>query len=220
MSPKWASLGLESERHHRSLDPRRQLREWLGRLEHRRHDMRTAPGGKERDLVQRHVKRRQPGDGSHTDTLPRVLASVEPDAYIVPKRERGGSRASARSCSPHAMGLVPALLHPKRSMTRRNHRWDRGVGLTLVASALLACADEPSRISFLLITVDTLRADALGSYGASPSVTPNLDRLASRSTVFENASASMPMTRPSHFSLFTSLYPREHGTSPSLSSGS
>lgn len=82
---------------------------------------------------------------------------------------------------------------------------------TLLLSTLVACSDEVPQTSFLLITVDTLRADALGSYGASPSVTPNLDRLASRSTVFENASAPMPMTRPSHFSLFTSLYPREHG---------
>ncbi len=96
-------------------------------------------------------------------------------------------------------------------MMWRSQRWSRGVGLILGASALLACADEPSRTSFLLITVDTLRADALGSYGASPSVTPNLDRLASQSTVFENAAAPMPLTRPSHFSLLTSLYPREHG---------
>jgi arylsulfatase A-like enzyme len=59
--------------------------------------------------------------------------------------------------------------------------------------------------------VDTLRADALGAYGAQPSRTPRIDRLAAESTLFERAAAPMPLTRPSHFSMLTSRYPREHG---------
>ncbi len=85
----------------------------------------------------------------------------------------------------------------------------------LVAAVLLfvlACAaDVPPSPSFLLVTVDTLRADALGAYGARPSRTPRLDRLAAEATLFENAAAPMPQTRPSHFSMLTSRYPREHG---------
>ena len=88
------------------------------------------------------------------------------------------------------------------------------VGGALVSGLLGAlaqgCGGEPSP-SVLLITIDTLRADELGAYGASPSRTPNLDRLAQESTVFERAAAPMPLTRPSHSSLFTSRYPREHG---------
>ena len=61
------------------------------------------------------------------------------------------------------------------------------------------------------MTIDTLRADELGVYGAAPSPTPRLDALAQESAVFERAVAPLPMTRPSHFSLFTSRYPREHG---------
>jgi arylsulfatase A-like enzyme len=63
----------------------------------------------------------------------------------------------------------------------------------------------------VLITVDTLRADRLGCYGAERPATPHIDRLASEGTLFERAGAPMPMTRPSHFSMFTSSHPRDHG---------
>ena len=73
-----------------------------------------------------------------------------------------------------------------------------------------ACGDT-SPPNVLIITVDTLRADFLGAYGDLDAVTPNLDALARSSTLFERAAAPMPMTRPSHFSMLTSMYPREHG---------
>jgi arylsulfatase A-like enzyme len=60
------------------------------------------------------------------------------------------------------------------------------------------------------VTLDTLRADHVGAYGDAAR-TPSLDRLAAQATVFEQAAAPMPMTLPSHFSLFTGRYPREHG---------
>ncbi len=81
----------------------------------------------------------------------------------------------------------------------------------LLAAALGCTAGSPAGPSLLLVTVDTLRADALGAYGARPSRTPRLDRLAAESTVFERAAAPMPQTRPAHFSMLTSRYPREHG---------
>jgi choline-sulfatase len=62
----------------------------------------------------------------------------------------------------------------------------------------------------VLITVDTLRADRLGCYGGAVP-TPNIDRLAREGLVFDNAACPMPQTRPSHFSILTSLYPRQHG---------
>jgi arylsulfatase len=95
---------------------------------------------------------------------------------------------------------------------RGARRWRR---LLLAAACGLvpACAPPPpaTRPSLLLVTVDTLRADALGAYGATPSPTPNLDRLAGESTLFERALAPMPLTRPAHFSMLTARYPREHG---------
>lgn len=65
--------------------------------------------------------------------------------------------------------------------------------------------------NLLLITVDTLRADRLGSYGYAGSNSPNIDALAARGTLFEQASTVIPRTSQSLASMFTSLYPHEHG---------
>jgi arylsulfatase A-like enzyme/Flp pilus assembly protein TadD len=62
----------------------------------------------------------------------------------------------------------------------------------------------------LLITIDTLRADALGSYGG-PAATPNLDGLAAAGARFEFAHAHAVVTLPSHASILTGLYPFAHG---------
>ena len=82
------------------------------------------------------------------------------------------------------------------------------VGLLVGACSF---SDDPPRPDILLITVDTLRADALGAYGADEARTPRIDQLAAEGTVYDRAVTPMPMTRPAHFSLFTSRYPREHG---------
>jgi arylsulfatase A-like enzyme len=63
----------------------------------------------------------------------------------------------------------------------------------------------------LLLLVDTLRADRLGCYGAVPTPSPTLDRLAERGIVFEQVIAQSPWTLPSVASLFTGLHPRSHG---------
>ena len=66
-------------------------------------------------------------------------------------------------------------------------------------------------LDVLLITVDTLRADALGSYGNPKAVTPWMDRLAAAGVRFENARAHNVVTLPAHASILTGLYPQEHG---------
>jgi arylsulfatase A-like enzyme/Tfp pilus assembly protein PilF len=63
----------------------------------------------------------------------------------------------------------------------------------------------------LFITLDTTRADRLGCYGYSPALTPTLDHLASEGVLFERAYSPAPLTLPVHASLFTGLYPPEHG---------
>jgi arylsulfatase A-like enzyme/tetratricopeptide (TPR) repeat protein len=62
----------------------------------------------------------------------------------------------------------------------------------------------------LLITIDTLRADALGVYGGR-AATPVLDRLAQEGMRFTFAHAHAVMTLPSHTSILTGRYPFEHG---------
>ncbi len=63
----------------------------------------------------------------------------------------------------------------------------------------------------LLITVDTLRADALGFAGREDVATPALDRLAAEGVVFTRAQAHNVVTLPSHANIITGLYPYEHG---------
>ena len=67
---------------------------------------------------------------------------------------------------------------------------------------------------YVLISIDTLRADHLGLYGYPRPTSPFLDSLARRATVFEEAYAQFPSTLVSHMSMLTGLYPREHGVFP------
>jgi arylsulfatase A-like enzyme len=66
----------------------------------------------------------------------------------------------------------------------------------------------------ILISIDALRADHLSAYGYERQTSPFLEELARRSTVFERAYAQVPSTLPSHMSMFTGLYPAEHGVFP------
>jgi arylsulfatase A-like enzyme/tetratricopeptide (TPR) repeat protein len=65
--------------------------------------------------------------------------------------------------------------------------------------------------NLLLITLDTTRADHLGAYGYARARTRHLDTLAAEGTRFENALSAAPITLPAHASMFTGLYPFEHG---------
>jgi arylsulfatase A-like enzyme len=62
-----------------------------------------------------------------------------------------------------------------------------------------------------LVTVDTLRADALGAYGHQGADTPWIDRLAAAGVRFEQAHAHNVLTLPSHANLLTGRYPFQHG---------
>ena len=79
----------------------------------------------------------------------------------------------------------------------------------LLDGRAFSVAANPER-NILLVTVDTLRADALGSYGAG-TPTPNLDGLAARGARFEFAHAHAVVTLVSHASMLTGKYPYEHG---------
>lgn len=63
----------------------------------------------------------------------------------------------------------------------------------------------------ILVTIDTLRADHLSSFGYPIETSPWLDGLIERGVVFRRAYAQSATTKPAHASLFTSLYPIEHG---------
>jgi arylsulfatase A-like enzyme len=72
--------------------------------------------------------------------------------------------------------------------------------------------DVPAvRRNVVLVSIDTLRADRLGAYGADRDTSPRLDALATESTLFETVVAPAPWTLPSHASMMTGLYACAHG---------
>ncbi len=73
------------------------------------------------------------------------------------------------------------------------------------------CPSKPDKPNLLLLTLDTLRADALGCYGNEIVQTPNLDRLAAGGALFENAVCNIPATLTSHTSMMTGRLPRTSG---------
>jgi arylsulfatase len=86
--------------------------------------------------------------------------------------------------------------------------------IVVLATASVACqkpASELNPVDVLIITIDTLRADSLEPYGAVDTLTPNIARFAEQGVVYESATTSITVTRPSHASIFTGLYPDQHG---------
>ncbi len=69
----------------------------------------------------------------------------------------------------------------------------------------------PAGPSVLLVTIDTLRADHVGAYGAEFAATPALDALAREGVRFETAISPAPLTLPAHASMLTGLLPSRHG---------
>ncbi len=123
----------------------------------------------------------------------RLLKNVRSDRDLRGRSPNLSERASAQQ---------PAI------PGRRALAW-LALGLAL---SLGACKQaEPKPRHLLLVTIDTLRADAVGAYGKSPSPTPNLDRLAKEGTLFRRVQSHVPLTLPSHATLFTGKLPFENG---------
>ena len=80
----------------------------------------------------------------------------------------------------------------------------------LVLLVTAACSAETPR-SALLVTIDTIRPDALALYGGPAGATPTLTSLAAEGLVFDQARTVAPITLPSHASMMTGLYPIRHG---------
>jgi arylsulfatase A-like enzyme len=95
-----------------------------------------------------------------------------------------------------------------------------GVLLGLGMAAASACTpgpggeggDQGGAENALLIVIDTLRADALGCYGAPAGSSPSLDRFAESALRFDAAYAQATRTHPAMASMLTGLYPPNHGT--------
>ncbi len=95
------------------------------------------------------------------------------------------------------------------------------VALVVLVALVLGgcCASEPpeperapSPPHVIVISLDTVRADGLGCYGAGPDRTPAIDAFAASADRYASCTATSSWTLPSHASMFTGLFPFEHGT--------
>ena len=90
-----------------------------------------------------------------------------------------------------------------------------GVGGGLFLPRFRSSRPDPVRrdpgLSVLLVTIDTLRADALGSYGHPTVATPWMDKLAATGVRFAQAHAQNVVTLPSHANILSGRYPLDHG---------
>ena len=75
----------------------------------------------------------------------------------------------------------------------------------------VSCRTGYRKPNLVLIGIDTLRRDHLGCYGYHRATSPNIDRLADEGVLFEDAASQSPWTLPSFATVFTSLYPTQHG---------
>jgi arylsulfatase A-like enzyme/Tfp pilus assembly protein PilF len=80
---------------------------------------------------------------------------------------------------------------------------------TALAANSPATSHKPANV--ILITMDTLRADRLGCYGAKQVQTPVLDSLCHDGIVYEHAFSQVPLTWPSHAAILTGTYPFQNG---------
>ncbi len=89
--------------------------------------------------------------------------------------------------------------------------------ITLLASTLAGCSKkslseiDTSKLNLVVILIDTLRADHLPFYGYHKNTAPFLSTIAEKSVVFENAFSTCSYTAPATASIFTSMYPSQHG---------
>jgi len=107
----------------------------------------------------------------------------------------------------------------RRGRSFRSERGARQALLGVLLAAAAACGREsaprpgpataPARV--VLVSIDTLRADHVGAWGAAHAETPTLDALATRGARFANAISPAPTTLPSHSSLLTGREPYAHG---------
>lgn len=133
------------------------------------------------------------------DAEPRSLARLEPSGKPVrlalPETGRRPIRLSLRALHADLVLKKPAV--------------DGYLPPPPAASPPPPARPAPAR-NVLVYLIDTLRADHLGCYGYHRPTSPHIDRFAAEATLFANAVAQSPWTRPSTASLFTGVWPRTH----------
>lgn len=98
-------------------------------------------------------------------------------------------------------------------MPQTRRQWLTSGTAALSASAALAqTRNGGAKPNIVLIISDQFRHDCIGAMGLNPmNLTPNLDQMASRGVLFRSAFCNQPVCAPARGSIFTGLYPRQHG---------
>src|SRR3954451_20541470 len=113
-----------------------------------------------------------------------------------------------------------ASRHRKTTQAAPSARRSRAYGavavlaIAAIAGAAVWWAQRPPTAAprnLILITIDTLRADHVGAYGAATAATPTLDALARGGARFDQGQTAVPLTGPSHATILTGQYPPTHG---------
>ena len=95
-----------------------------------------------------------------------------------------------------------------------------GLLATIAALVCLACLFLPTDKEvrhIILISIDTIRADHVSSYGYQYKTTPRIDAFADNAVLFENCFSNIPLTLPAHSSMLTGVIPPTHGVQDNLS---
>ncbi len=143
-------------------------------------------------------KRKRSGEPAPTLTPgERAGAAAEPDAPR-PRRLRQWRLAALVAAVAAAVLVVSYLRRPPRTEVEAR-------------SAVARLRPSPSALNVVVVTLDTTRADRLGCYGFGGVATPHIDALAREGVVFDASTATVPLTFPSHSSIFTGLVPPHHG---------
>ena len=120
---------------------------------------------------------------------------------------------------PCASGVETRIIPPVNLLRHRSDLCRSVSALWLLAMLTGSCGQSAPAgpLNVLLISIDSLRQDRLGCYGHRPeyapelAISPNIDALAERGTVFDSAWSSSSWTLPAHMSLLTGLGAAAHG---------
>jgi hypothetical protein len=143
------------------------------------------------------------------------LKKAVPSPPVGRVRRRGGGRKKATERDPNLQRDLERLVEPvTRGDPESPLRWTCKSVRNLAGGAKHPSGERHHPVKrVLLLSVDTLRRDALQYYRPGAPPTPNLDRLAADGVVFRNAYSPAPWTLPAFASIMTGLSPWVHGFS-------
>ena len=152
------------------------------------------------------------GDRAERNLLANHLTAIRLETAQAAAYSDAGKAAAVDVSARSGRGL--GRLGDPRGTIRAVRRAVPAAVAVLFISALVGAwlsTRSSRKPNILIVSIDTLRADRVGSYGYAAAQTPILDALAARGLRFAQATTVAPLTLPAHASLFTGTFPTFHG---------